>query len=682
MGTHRMRPLLRRAGPWPIALVLAAGYALASAALVAAAPLSFVDGEEMHNATVAHELLTGSGRFLLQFQYRPNCGGCTFVSLAAAAVFGLFGVTFMAFKAVPIAFGAAIVALGAVLLQRISGRLASVAFTVLVLGAPVFLQHIMLMAWGTLFEVMAFVLAQAVLASHAITRSREGKPPAVTLYGAWGLVAGVGLWFCYTSAFALPTLLALVLLVNRRVEVWRGLVPAACGLALGAAPLLVFAVVTGGSPFEITTQALSEEAHAGPLTKLGEVTLVSFARNLYHVGVDLVFQRFSVVSLALLWCAAAAGGAVALVVERRDRPEALIPVALLAAAMMSYLVTGFRVDPFDRGGPLPTIALRYLFPASILLILTAAQGLGALRAKGVAGALAAIGLTAIIAVPGLHCRIANTRPSPAGTCHATPQDISPFDYAWFQTNRLGALDEDLLFAHPPEDWLSRVNHRRVLGARWAQQVHSGRPEAMPALLQQLRSLPGVEPRDVPAILHGLALALPARDTLDDDHRQGQIDNVIALLEVASPEERDALAAGVWSSGSLLTEPLQWPLPDTPAEADAAVGWPISSADCALCPAAGFEFGWLPDLVGQDALRHLFPQGSRGLPSDTSLRLAVIEGRAAALGRKHGPCEAWFDTLVEDLVDEEQAAFQRGFEMGRARAWSVEVEPGMPPARVP
>lgn len=679
-----MRALLQRIhwSPWPAALAFGALHAIASIVLVWASPETFVDGEALHNATVARELLTGSGGFLLEFQYRPNCGGCTLVSLLGAGLFRLFGVTFLAWKLVPITFGAAVVTLGCVLAERVAGRFASVAFALLVLGAPVFVQHLMQMAWGTHFEVMAFVLAQAVLASYAIKERRGDTLRSDGVMLGWGLAAGFGLWFCYTSAFAFPTLWAVVLIAGTRTHLRRRLALSFAGVAVGASPLAVFALATDRSPFAITTQSLVTTEAASPLAKLAEVTLFRFAQELYNVHIDLIFPRYAVVALALLWTAALGAGIAAVVRERHERPAALLPVALLLVATVAYVVTDFRVDPFDRDRPLPTIALRYLFPASILLLLTAAQGLGTLKNLGLGGTVAAVALTLTVAVPGLYCRAKHSQPRDTGDCRVTAGDLRPYDYAWFQTNRLGEVEESKLLAHPPSDWLSRVNHRRTVGARRADWLLSGLPKDMPVLLDELRGLPGVEPRDVPALLHGLALALPSAESLSPAQRSRLQMNVVALMHATNPDERSAIANGAWVRGSRLAQPMDWPLPGTATEADERLGWEISGADCAICPAIGAAHTPARDVDSLTSLRDFFPEGERGLPDERGLRLAVIEGRAATYGRRYGYCTEPFEALAADLDGDEGAALLRGFELGKVLQWRVDIAPDTPVARVP
>ena len=677
-----MVSVVRRAwtSPWPTALGFASCYAAASVLLLGSSPLPFQDGEALHNATVAREVLTGSGRFLLDFQYRPNCGGCTFMALAGALVFRGFGLTFLVWKAIPIAFGCLIVALGCVLSDRVVGRFANIAFGTLVLGSPVFLQHGMQMAWGTHFEVMVFVLAQALIATFVLMEQGGGRWATTVPLALWGLIAGFGLWFCFSSAFAFPALWLLVALAGPRDRLFRRFVTTLPGLVLGASPLLVYLATTGISPFEITTQSIGDDALSGPFVKLGEVTLVRYVRDLYSVGSDLVFTRAGVFVLIALWSAALLSGLVPLMRWRSLRPHALVPLTLLLAAVLCYVLSSFQVDPFTRGGPPPIINLRYLHPATILLLAAAAAGMGILWRKGTAGGLVAILMLAIAAGPGLYCRLAGVRARPTDDCQVTPQDLQPFDYHWFGVNRLGSVDEDRLLSHAPREWVSRVNHRRSIGARRVSRVVSGRPEQMPQLLLELRSLAGIEDRDVPAVLHGLGLALPSGRSEASDPRLRA--NTLALLEAANPDERRALAAAIWSNGSLLAEPLTWPLPNTPQAVDQEVGWALSTADCALCPAIGVPHGPLRDPRDLRSLDDLFPEGAADLPRDPRLRQAIIEGRASVYGREFGCCSGPFGSFAATLAPGDRDAAQHGFALGRARHWMFDVQPGTPPDLVP
>ncbi len=62
---------------WPWLLAAAAAVAWIHHAMVAATPFYFLNNEELHNATVARELLVGNLRHVLDYQYRSFCGGGT-----------------------------------------------------------------------------------------------------------------------------------------------------------------------------------------------------------------------------------------------------------------------------------------------------------------------------------------------------------------------------------------------------------------------------------------------------------------------------------------------------------------------------------------------------------------------------------------------------------------------------
>ena len=665
--------------PWPIALGLTACYAVSSVALLTASPLPFQDGEALHNATVARELLAGNGRFLLDFQYRPNCGGCTFLALIGALMFRGFGITFLVWKALPIAFGSSIVALGCLLLDRNVGRFASLAFGTLVIGSPVFLQRGMLMAWGTHFEVMVFVLVQALIVSLVLGGHDGRRWTSIALFAGWGLIAGFGLWFCFSSAFAFPALWLLVALAGPRILLVRRLTVTLPGLLLGASPLLLFYTATGTSPFEITTQSLAD---GGPLAKLGEVTLARYVHLLYSVGTELTLRRMGVPVLLALWSTAMLGVVAPILQKKRTGPEAFVPFTLLLAAVLCYVLSGFQVDPVAPGGPPPIINLRYLHPAVILLLLSAAAGMGMLWKLGPAGGLAASLLLVLAAGPGVYCRLADAGTRPADGCHTTPQDLQPFDYHWFAVNRLGAIEEDRLLAHAPDEWTSRVNHRRTVGARRVARLVSGRPEEMPQLLAELRALPGIEDRDVPALLHGLGLAVPdgRPATAEKGHRLRA--NVLALLDAANPEERRAFAAAIWPNEALLEDPLVGPTPRTAAEVDLMAGWAVSTAECAICPAIGARQGPLRDPRELRSLDDLLPRSAEGFPTDRELHLALIEGRASEYGRAFGYCDEPFESFAAGLAPADREAALAGFALGRARHWMVDVQPGAPPELVP
>ena len=166
-------------------------------------PFGRVHWEERFNARAGVQLACGHWEALFDLQYVSFCGGCTGEALMAAPLFGAFGPTVLAWKLVPLAFHAVVLACGAFLATRAAGPRAGAAFVAMLAAAPGFYRELVLTGWGNHVESAAFPLAAACLLVIAAGRGAVARATLVTLAGG---LAGLGAWFCHTSAWALPAL--------------------------------------------------------------------------------------------------------------------------------------------------------------------------------------------------------------------------------------------------------------------------------------------------------------------------------------------------------------------------------------------------------------------------------------------------------------------------------------------
>ncbi|MFZ5480699.1 MAG: hypothetical protein ACOZNI_28315 [Myxococcota bacterium] len=336
-------------------VLLAARVALDLATLDAS-PARYVDDEDGYNAAVAWFVAHGGGwEHLLALQYRSFCGGCTTLAIAAAPVLSVFGDTLLAWKAVALAWTAAIGLAGFVSLDRHAGRFAGFAFLVAWAAAPSGLTDVSLMSWGNHAEVGLFVLVALALFDRPF----------------WcGLACGAGLWFARTGAWgAVP--IAVASLAKHRD--WRLL----AGLAIGAAPILIPAAPgdVGGLP-----------ARARGRIDLPHVLLR--LRMLYDpaaLGVRLFPGSAHATAASAAVLGAAAIGELALLARRRWLLASFLPAFTAAYAAMGYAT-------LSDGGSTSVLALRYHAPFFQILPLITAAGAGAIAARS---RLAAVVLVAV-----------------------------------------------------------------------------------------------------------------------------------------------------------------------------------------------------------------------------------------------------------------------------------------------
>lgn len=180
---------------------------------VAWGPWSRMHWEELFNARAGVQLACGHWDAAPRLQYRNFCGGCTAEAVLAAPLFTRLGAVVPVWKAPLTAIHLGIVGAGALVARRASGPWAGVAFAALMLGAPGFYRELTHTGWGNHVESSLFPLV-ATLLLVAATHRRWLRPVLLPLAGA---VAGLGLWFCQTSAWALPALALAAVLVGRWV---------------------------------------------------------------------------------------------------------------------------------------------------------------------------------------------------------------------------------------------------------------------------------------------------------------------------------------------------------------------------------------------------------------------------------------------------------------------------------
>lgn len=159
------------------------------------------DAEEGFNAGQSWMLLQGHWEDIWRLQYRPYCGGCS-----AEALFGTILLTFLprswlVWKLVPLVFGAVGLWVGFRNLVDRKGLWSGVMFATLWTFPPWAPLGWSLVAWGNHMEA-------GIIALISMVYLISGKQVRA------GLVAGLGVWFSFSGAFA--WLAGLALLIVRR----------------------------------------------------------------------------------------------------------------------------------------------------------------------------------------------------------------------------------------------------------------------------------------------------------------------------------------------------------------------------------------------------------------------------------------------------------------------------------
>ncbi len=329
-------------------------------------PWSRMHWEEQFNARAGVQLLCGHWDRVWELQYRSFCGGCTAEAVLAVPAYRVLGASVAAWKLVPATFHLGVVLLGTAVARLAGGPRVAVAWLLLMIAAPGFYRDLSLTGWGNHAESSVFALGALLLVAAAGAVRPLARSPLLLLAGAW---AGLGFWFCHTSAHAWPALLLAAVLASR-VQF-----PAfVAGLPLGAWPWWMHRQVSTDARHG--TDWLSAVQPA-PLDRLVDW----FTGPMLRDGLWSPFDYGDLgpapeVWWALLWGLALVGGAWAL----RARTAPVRGAALLAPVAIVTLVVVYALR-FDLWQQLPDAArdpslnLRYLSPLIPWLALAAALAL-------------------------------------------------------------------------------------------------------------------------------------------------------------------------------------------------------------------------------------------------------------------------------------------------------------------
>ncbi|MCB9742291.1 MAG: hypothetical protein H6741_25620 [Alphaproteobacteria bacterium] len=368
--------------------------ALATLADLRLGPWATVPPEALYNARAGLMVACGHGDALWEMQYRSFCGGCSAEALMAAPLFKALGPTTLAWRLTPAALHLVVVVGAAAWAFVGLGARGAALVILLMMGAPGFYRELALSGFGNHAESSAFPLLAAAL---LVAPGPRGLTGALA-----GLFAGLGLWFCYTSAHALPALALLAALGGA----WRG-AGFVVGLPLGALPWWLYHRDRADAIAEASTWWTSWEIASPGM--LGEWLFGGFVRqSLWPAAEHGAPGALPDVWWALCWGLAALGLALGLAAARRA-PRRLYPGLALLTLLAAYAL---RLDLWDDSTQDPAAAaflLRYRAPLIPLLALNVAAA-AALARRG-AGALTAAALC--LALTGVGLRVGQWRHAPA-----------------------------------------------------------------------------------------------------------------------------------------------------------------------------------------------------------------------------------------------------------------------------
>ncbi len=403
--------------------------------LLAADPQRFVDWEEAWNVTVGRVVLaTGDWSLLLPLQNKVFCGGCSVVGVLGGGAVGLGGDQLLAWKAVALGWTAATLVAAWFFLDRVAGRGAAWAGLLLLALPPRGVQELALMRWGNHDESMLLVLLTLLVA----VSGRSAGTAALT-----GLLGGLSLWFCRTSAFGVGLALLWVLGRGRR----RHRFALALGLVAGLLPLGLDQAGGEVGPYDLSAPGLFIDSPADLLPRVAALLSPAQLAHRLYPGPGGGPSPGLVLLTGLVLVAAGLAGLRLLARARRQRDLApALPLLLLLAFALAFCLVDLPLLPAVDGGPVKDA--RYHAPWLVLLLLVTASGAAARPRAGLLLLLPAL-LAGLVSQPRhlRHADLLRTLPATdAATFARVAAERLPPD-ALPAPERADAPDVQPLLAH-------------------------------------------------------------------------------------------------------------------------------------------------------------------------------------------------------------------------------------------
>jgi hypothetical protein len=406
----------RRSDAWSLGL-LAASFLASRLIWLAANPSSTGYWEESYRWLVAHDLLHAPQLPFLEYQADHYQGGSLVMAVLVVPCFLLFGETTLAFKipALLISLGtlAMLYVIGRSFFDRATALLACISF----LAGPPLVAYMGLVVMGSHGESVLFSLVQVFILLSLLEERWTGPWGWALL----GVVSGLGLWFCYTTAFSLAAC-GIAWVVFRGLPRPRDLLAAVGGGLAGLVPWLVYNLRYDFRGIERLREVfgygnpIDPWPTEGALRKLGsllthdlpEAAIEPFAGTLPRPVAIALMIAFAAPVCALLSLAAARMIRIAWGALRAGRDDAALRewrscraegvfLSYLAVFVVVFAASEFALEPMRRPH-----GYRLLMPPLVFAALPlAAAALRAIGRRGFARGLALAGCAAWLLASGI-----------------------------------------------------------------------------------------------------------------------------------------------------------------------------------------------------------------------------------------------------------------------------------------
>jgi len=424
----------RRRDTWFLGL-LAMAFLASRLIWLATNPASAGYWEESYRWLVAHDLLGSPELPFLEYQADHYQGGSLVMALLVVPCFLLFGESILSFKipALLLSLGtlATLYVIGRSFFDRGTARLAAISF----LAGPPLVAYMGLVVMGSHGESVLLSLLQVFVLLCLL----EERWPGPWGWALLGVVSGLGLWFCYTTAFSLAAC-GVAWLLFRGLPRPRDLLAAIGGGLVGMAPWFVYnlryefrgldrlrEVFGYGNPIDPwPTEGALRKVGSLLTHDLPQAAIEPFAGTLPRPLAIPLMTAFAVPLCALLALAAARMIRLAWRARRHGGDEAAraewhgcraegVFLGYLLVFLAVFAASEFALEPMRRPH-----GYRLLMPPLVFAALPAAATLRrAIAARGVARGLALTGCAAwLVASAAGTVALMGRRPDPNQTLSA------------------------------------------------------------------------------------------------------------------------------------------------------------------------------------------------------------------------------------------------------------------------
>jgi 4-amino-4-deoxy-L-arabinose transferase-like glycosyltransferase len=343
--------------------------------------------EESYRWVVAHELLTGRSQPFLEYQADHYQGGSLVMSLLSVPFFQLLGASIFSLKLSALCISTATIAMLYILGRSFFGRPVGLLVSAAYLVGPPLVAYWGLVVMGSHGESTLFSLLQVFL----FLKILSGVWPRAWSWALFGLLSGLGIWFCYTSGLTLVAC-TLTWVLLRKMPRPKELLWATGGGLLGLMPWLLYNLqyefVGGrrilelfgfGDPIDPWVSQSLPVKFIGLVTHHLPIGLVApIPDTLSHLLVPAVAASFCIPFVSALLISAARVGPTLRRAARTDPPpdqpaddrrkQAEIVFVVYAVVFLAvFLVSQFSVDPY-----LGPVTYRLFVPLAVLLLIPAA----------------------------------------------------------------------------------------------------------------------------------------------------------------------------------------------------------------------------------------------------------------------------------------------------------------------